>query len=235
MGKVSIGLRGWRFDEEDIFTADGEFRPLDEIPDDARDRLLRLVGLVEEPCDACYLEHGEDGSDRWRRATIVYGEPREEVLLCDRHEADFLYWYREAGGRDHRGEDTFRDAFHEWFASGERAPEGYGGLDHVQTDPDALPDPPDPQTVQEQLEAEHDFEGMRIDLREELERYQAEWAAEHGEEATGENRAQDADGATGGDEDEADERDGRDAADGDEDEPVDDVGDLDLGQEYPRG
>ncbi|WP_423751721.1 hypothetical protein [Salinirarus marinus] len=166
MAKVSIGLRGWRFDEREVFTGDGEFRPLDEVPDDARQRLLRLIDLVEEPCDACYLVYGEGEKRRCNQATIVYGEPLEEVVLCDDHEADFLYWYREAGGKQYRGEAEFRDAFHEWFADGGRAPEGYAGLDHVETDPDALPDPPDPKEVQERIEAEAEFEGRRIDLHE---------------------------------------------------------------------
>jgi len=217
MGKVSIGLRGWRFDEEEVFTTDGEFRPLDEIPDDALNRLLRLTGLVEEPCDACYLEHGEEDKSRWRQATIVYGEPGDEVLLCDAHEADFLYWFREDGGSDLRGEERFRDAFHEWVVAGNRAPEGYGGLDHVQTDPDALPDPPDPEEVQAQLEAEADFEGMRIDLREALEEYQAERDDESADGDAAEDESAD-DGESG---------------DGDPEAEAPDLDDLDLGQEYP--
>ncbi|MFB6108870.1 MAG: hypothetical protein ABEJ82_08535 [Haloplanus sp.] len=168
MAKVSIGLRGWRFEESAVFTDDGEFRPLDEIPEDPRERLVRLSYLVEQPCDACYLVHGETGVERCNAAAIVYGEPGAEVVLCDDHEADFLYWYREAGGKAHRGEASFRDSFHEWFADGGRAPEGYAGLDHVDTDPDSLPDPPDPQEVQRRLEA--NFEGEVIDLRDETDR-----------------------------------------------------------------
>jgi hypothetical protein len=166
MAKVSIGLRGWRFDEEEVFTEDGEFRPLEEMSADTSERLQRLVSLVEEPCDACYLVYGEAEKRRCNQATIVYGEPMEEVVLCDDHEADFLYWYREAGGKAYRGEEEFRDVFHEWFAGGGRAPDGYAGIDHVETAPDALPDPPDPKEVQEQIEDAADFEGRRIDLRE---------------------------------------------------------------------
>jgi hypothetical protein len=164
MAKVSIGLRGWRFEESGVFTPDGEFRPLDEIPEDPRERLVRLAYLVEEPCDACYLVHGENEVERCRRAAIVYGEPGNEVLLCDDHEADFLYWYREAGGKAHRGDPAFRDEFHEWFADGGRAPEGYGGLSHVETDPEAMPDPPDPQELNRRLN--EGFDGREIDLRE---------------------------------------------------------------------
>lgn len=95
MAKVSVGLRGWRFDEEEIFTDDEELKPLDEIPEEPRERLVRLVGLVEEPCDVCYLEHGEAEVHRCNQAEIVYGEPNGEVLLCPEHEPDLIYWFRE--------------------------------------------------------------------------------------------------------------------------------------------
>jgi len=164
MAKVSIGLRGWRFEESEVFTEDGEFKPLDEIPEDPRERLVRLTYLVEQPCDACYLIHGDEEIERSAQAAIVYGEPGDELLLCGDHEADFLYWYREDGGKAYRGEPTFRDQFHEWFADGGRAPEGYGGMEHVETDPGALPDPPDPEEIHRRLN--EDFEGRRINLRE---------------------------------------------------------------------
>ncbi|ELZ67510.1 hypothetical protein C457_11717 [Haloferax prahovense DSM 18310] len=164
MAKVSVGLRGWRFEESEIFTDEGEFKPLDEIPEDPRERLMRLVSLVEEPCDACYLVHGDEGIQQCRQASIVYGEPREEVLLCERHEPDFLYWFREEDGRDLVGDAVFADAFHEWFADGGRAPDGYGGLDYVDTDPDELPSPPDANEIQRRLE-ENFVEGERINLR----------------------------------------------------------------------
>ena len=163
MAKVSIGLRGWRFEEDEVFTDDEEFKPLDEVPEDARKRLIRLTYLVTKPCDACYLHYGEDEKRRANEAEIVYGEPNEEVLLCGDHEADFLYWYREAGGREFRGDEAFRDAFHEWYADGGRAPEGYGGLEHVETDPDDLPSPPDVAEVERRLN--ENFEGRRIQIR----------------------------------------------------------------------
>jgi hypothetical protein len=169
MAKVSIGLRGWRFEESEVFTEDGDFRPLDDIPEEPRERLLRLSQLVTEPCDACYLVHGEADKRRCNEATIVYGEPLDEVLLCDRHEADFLYWYREAGGSAYRGEPELKDEFHEWFVDGGRAPAGYGGVDHVDTDPDDLPDPPDAKEVQRRLEEAEEFEPIRLDIRELLE------------------------------------------------------------------
>lgn len=143
-GKVSIGLRGWRFDEDEVFDESGAYRPLSEMPRDVANRVSRLSALVTAPCHACYLVHGEAEIGRCRVAKVVYGEPMSEVLLCTQHEPDFLYWYREAGGEALRGDPELRDAFHEWFADGGRAPEGYGGLEHVDTDPENLPDPPDP-------------------------------------------------------------------------------------------
>lgn len=164
MAKVSVGLRGWRFDEEDIFTDDDELKPLDEIPEGPRERLVRLVKLVEEPCDVCYLDHGESEIHRCNQAEIVYGEPRGEVLLCPTHEPEFVYWFREAGGSEHKGTLEFGDRFHEWIAAGNGAPEGYASVEHVDEDPDALPDPPDQQEIQERIE--EGFDGERIDIRE---------------------------------------------------------------------
>ncbi|MFB6093301.1 MAG: hypothetical protein ABEK02_09860 [Haloquadratum sp.] len=165
MAKVSIGLRGWRFDEAEVFDDDGEFRPLDEVSDDTRERLIRLTYLQGKPCDACYLEHGEENQKRANKAEMVYGEPMEEVLLCADHEADFLYWFREAGGEAAAGTETFRDEFHEWFAAGNRAPEGYEGLDHVDTDPGGLPTPPDPAELNRRLNENSEGERKRIDLK----------------------------------------------------------------------
>ncbi|MEF8781438.1 MAG: hypothetical protein V5A46_12245 [Haloferacaceae archaeon] len=164
MGKVSVGLRGWRFEEREIFDEDGELKPLDEIPEDPRERLVRLLALVNEPCDACYLIHGEAEIERCRPAEIVYGEPSSEVLLCGVHEPDFLYWYREVGGSRLKGDPELRDAFHEWFADGNRAPDGYGGIEHVETAPEEIPEPPGPQEIQERLDAKR--EEHRIDIRE---------------------------------------------------------------------
>jgi hypothetical protein len=161
MAKVSVGLRGWRFDEEEIFTDDEELKPLDEIPEEPRER---LVGLVEEPCDVCYLEHGEDEIHRCNQAEIVYGEPKGEVLLCPEHEPDLLYWFREEGGSEHAGSLEFGDRFHEWVAAGNEAPDGYGSVEHVEEDPDGLPDLPDQQDIQERVE--QDFDGDRIDILE---------------------------------------------------------------------
>ena len=161
MAKVSVGLRGWRFDEEDIFT-DEELKPLDEIPEEPRERLLRLVSLVEEPCDVCYLEHGEAEVHRCNQAEIVYGEPKGEVLLCPDHEPDLLYWFREEGGSEHAGSLEFGDRFHEWVAAGNEAPDGYAPVEHVDEDPDGLPDLPDQQDIQERVEQE--FDGERIDI-----------------------------------------------------------------------
>ncbi|MFC6753394.1 hypothetical protein [Halorubrum tibetense] len=164
MAKVSVGLRGWRFDEDEIITENGELKPLEEIPEEPRERLVRLVALVEEPCDACYLEHGEDEIHRCNQAEIVYGEPRGEVLLCPAHEPDFVYWFREAGGSEHAGTIEFGDRFHEWVAAGNEAPDGYAAIEHIDEDPDALPDLPDQQEIQRRVE--EGFEGDRIDIRE---------------------------------------------------------------------
>lgn len=139
MAKVSIGLRGWRFDEDDIFTEEDELRSLDEMPLDVRNRVVRLEQLVDAPCDACWLIHGDEELQSCNPAEIVYGEPMNEVILCNEHEADFLYWYREAGGREHAGEESFQDAFHEWFIDGNRAPAVYGADEHVETAPGSLP------------------------------------------------------------------------------------------------
>ncbi|MWV63852.1 hypothetical protein GRS48_03290 [Halorubrum sp. JWXQ-INN 858] len=164
MAKVSVGLRGWRFDEDEIFTGDGELKPLDEVPDEPRERLVRLTKLVEEPCDVCYLDHGEAAIHRCTQAAVVYGEPRGEVLLCAEHEPTFLYWFREAGGDEYAGSLEFGERFHEWVAAGNEAPEGYGSVEHVDEDPDGLPDPPDQRELQERLE--RGFDGDRIDIRE---------------------------------------------------------------------
>ncbi|MFW5948607.1 MAG: hypothetical protein ACOCSD_03295 [Halolamina sp.] len=165
MAKVSVGLRGWRFDEDEVFTDDGEWAPLSEMSDDTRNRLLRLGPLMDQPCDACYLEHGEEEKRRANPAAIVYGEPGDEVLLCEDHESDFLYWFREAGGSDRMGEEEFRDAFHEWFVADNRAPDGYGPDEHVEEAPDELPNLPTPEEAQRRLEQAVDYEEKRYDLR----------------------------------------------------------------------
>ncbi|WP_254767956.1 hypothetical protein [Salinilacihabitans rarus] len=144
MGKVSIGMLGWRFDEAHVLDEDGEFRPLEEMPPDVRERLIRLGVLYNAPCNACWLIHGDAGLDDCNTARYVYGEPLSEVVLCEAHEPDFVYWFREEGGEAHRGDDAFEDAFYEWFLDGNRAPEGYEGMEYVTTDPDDLPEPPDP-------------------------------------------------------------------------------------------
>jgi hypothetical protein len=178
MAKVSVGLRGWRFDEEELFTEDGNWHPLDELPADTRNRILRLGLLVEQPCDACYLIHGEAEKKRCTPAAIVYGEPGDEVLLCDAHEADFLYWFREAGGSELAGEERFRDEFHEWFAAGNRAPDGYGPDEHVEQAPDELPDLPSPEEAQRRLEEAVEYEEVSYDMRD-----AADWGSQEDDEA----------------------------------------------------
>ncbi|WP_122088493.1 hypothetical protein [Halalkalicoccus subterraneus] len=164
MGKVSIGLRGWRFEEEEVFDDEGEFKPLEEIPEDTRLRLERLEALVTSPCQACWLIHGDANIAECNVAEAVYGEPRSEVVLCEEHEADFLYWFRDEGGREYMGEDGLKDAFHEWFADGGRAPGNYGGIEHVETDPGDVPEPSEVDF--EAMQVPDPEDGKKIDLRE---------------------------------------------------------------------
>jgi hypothetical protein len=164
MGKVSIGVRGWRFDEEEVFTQDGEYRPMDEMDTDTRKRLARLSALVGSPCDACWLIHGDANLEQCNVIEVVYGEPLAEIAVCAEHENDFLYWYFEEGGEQYRGEEELQDEFHEWFADGGRAPEGYAGVEHVETDPDDLPEPPEPDLEAMNVEVP-DEERTEIDLR----------------------------------------------------------------------
>jgi hypothetical protein len=168
MGKVSIGLRGWRFDEDEVFAADGTVRPLDNMPPETRQRILRLSGLIGEPCDACYLLYGRDEVERCRPAQLIYGEPGGEVLLCDAHEPDFVYWFQEAGGREYAGTEDFDDRFHEWFLEGGRAPEEFGRIDHVEEAPDEVPEAPDPEAalpgIEEEIAAMDDEELDAIDV-----------------------------------------------------------------------
>lgn len=164
MGKVSIGLRGWRFEEADVFTETGEFKPLDEIPRADRARLARLPVLLSGPCSACWLIHGDDDLDACNVPVAVYGEPLSEVALCTEHEPDFHYWFHHRDGIEYRGQDELQDAFYEWFAAGNRAPSDYEGIEHVDTDPDGVPAPSPPPT--EDLELDPPTDGERIDLRE---------------------------------------------------------------------
>jgi hypothetical protein len=163
MSKVSIGFRGWRFDEDEVFDERGDYRDFEEMNDDASARLRRLPALMDRPCDACYLLYGDDDEAR-NAPAAVYGEPRAEVLLCDEHERHFYYWFLEEGGDQYRGTEALQEAFREWFADGNRAPEWYDGPEHVATDPADMPDPdiPDPEVVNVELPED---ERARIDLR----------------------------------------------------------------------
>lgn len=141
MAKVSIGIRGWRFEEEEVFDEDGNFRDLAEMPEDTRNRLLRLSAVLGEPCNACWLIHGEDNIEECNTATVVYGEPLAEVLVCEEHEPDFLYWFREEGGEEFAGSGDLQREFHEWFLDGGRAPDWFEGMEYVEDGPEDLPDP----------------------------------------------------------------------------------------------
>jgi len=165
MSKISIGLRGWRFDESTVFTDTGEFRPLESMPDDDRQRLLRLNVLIDEPCDVCQLTIGAEDIGRCRPAAIVYGEPGAEVLVCDPHEPTFIHWYREAGGADLAGTAAFQASFHRWVAAGNRAPAEYRGLEYIEEDPAAVPMPKSIAELTDELNTRFAHERRRIDLR----------------------------------------------------------------------
>jgi len=170
MGKVSIALRGWRFDETDVFTDEGELRPLDEMDQDTRERIVRLSVVAGQPCDACWLIHGDTNIQQCNVARIVYGEPLHEVVLCADHEPDFLFWFREEDGAELTGRPSdFEDAFYEWFDDGNRAPEDYGGMEYVNTDPDDVPRPqPDVElpTLEEELAKldDEELDALDVDL-----------------------------------------------------------------------
>ncbi|MFB6202313.1 MAG: hypothetical protein ABEI98_09910 [Halorhabdus sp.] len=167
MAKVSIGLRGWRFEESDVFDEDGSLKRLTEMPEDARERIRRLTELISEPCDACYIEHGDANVAQCNVGTIVYGEPMGEVLLCDAHESDFLYWFREEGGQDLAGTREMANAFQAWFDEGSRAPAGYSALDHVEEDPEQVPTPsPEIQSLEVEIQEmdEEEREALDADL-----------------------------------------------------------------------
>lgn len=169
MGKVNIGLRGWRFDES-VLNDDGRIRPLATMEPEVRQRLLVLADRVVDPCDACWLEYGDDQIESCNVAEVIYGEPRGEVVLCSAHEPDFLYWFREDGGAAYAGETELQDAFHQWFVDGNRAPDSYDGLEHVDSDPTALPEAPDRSAAvpgfEDELEGldEADLDAMDINL-----------------------------------------------------------------------
>ncbi len=149
-----------------MFDEDGTLRRLTEMPADDRERILRLTALVGEPCDACYIEHGDAEIEQCDVGAIVYGEPMGEVLLCDAHEGDFLYWFREEGGEELAGTRELANAFQAWFDEGNRAPAGYGGLDHVEEAPDQLPafDPHEIQGLEDDLQEMDDTEREALDV-----------------------------------------------------------------------
>ena len=164
MTKVSIGFRGWRFDEDEVFDEHGNYRPLAEMSDDTSARLQRLPTLMDRPCDGCYLAHGADDQDH-NVPAAVYGEPKAEVLVCNEHERDFYYWFLELDGDRYEGTDDLQVAFREWFVDGGRAPDDYDGPEHVATAQAETPDPvvPDPEILNIDVPEE---EQSSLDLRE---------------------------------------------------------------------
>lgn len=170
MGKVSVALRGWRFDEEDVFTEEGELRPIDRMDPDTRERLVRLTVIAGSPCDACWLIHGDENLEQCNVADVVYGEPLHEVVLCPEHERDLVYWFQHEGGRDLVGDgEAFEEEFYDWFDAGNRAPDSFEGPEHVETDPEKVPDP-NPEiempTLEEELESmdQEELEALDVDL-----------------------------------------------------------------------
>jgi hypothetical protein len=169
MAKVSIGLRGWRFDEDVVFDEEGDVRDVAEMPEDTRNRLLRLSALLGEPCSACWLLHGEENIDQCTVGDVVYGEPLAEVLLCGEHEPDFVYWFQEEGGAEYAGTATLQDEFFEWFAEGNRAPASFGPIEHVDEAPGDLPEPMEADSLAEVAEQaaeleEDEQEALDLDL-----------------------------------------------------------------------
>lgn len=139
MAKVNIGLRGWRFEEDEVFDEDGDLLPLGAMPDETATRIRRLTERVTDPCDACWLVFGDEEIERCNVADAIYGEPGGEVVVCRSHERDFVYWFREIADEDVLGTDRVADAFHEWFAEDGPAPRDYAGIEHVDENPDAVP------------------------------------------------------------------------------------------------
>jgi hypothetical protein len=115
MGKVSIGLRGWRFDEEEVFTENGEYRPMDDMDEDTRTRLFRLSALVGSPCHACWLIHGDENIVMCNEMDVVYGEPLAEIGVCSEHETDFLC--RTSSSNGSPTADAHRTSTVEWSTS----------------------------------------------------------------------------------------------------------------------
>ena len=170
MSKVNIGLRGWRFDEDAVFDDEGKIRPIGTMDPDARDRILRLVERIDDPCDACWLEAGPDNVEACDPAEVIYGEPRGEVVLCGDHERDFVYWFRNEVDDDLVGHPELGDAFHEWFADGGRAPDSFPPLEHVDEAPDEVPEAKDPfeemPGLEEELQSldEEELDALDVDL-----------------------------------------------------------------------
>jgi hypothetical protein len=170
MGKVNIGLRGWRFEEDEVFDDDGTVRPIGTMPAPTKRKVLRLAERLGDPCDGCWLEWGREEPSRCRQGEVIYGEPGSEVLLCRHHEPDFIYWFREAGGTDLAGDPEFAETFHDWYVDGGRAPEGYEGVEHVDEDPESVPTAPDRSDalpgLEEELEEfeEEDLSDLDVDL-----------------------------------------------------------------------
>jgi hypothetical protein len=162
MGKVSVGLYGWCFNESDIFNESGHFIPLSEMPLDTSRRMSRLTSIIGSPCDICWSIHGDKDLSLCEVARVVYGEPFEEVLLCFNHEKDFIYWFREEMGFEQSEKPEFKNMFYDWFSNSNGAPDSYTGIEHVSTDQSSLPSVSHLRS--HMLKSENTFE--RVNLRE---------------------------------------------------------------------
>ena len=115
--KVCIGLRGWRFNPDDVFDSEGRIKKPEDIPEGQRERIARLSDIVGNACHVCMLLHPDAGWDEWVKADVVYGEPRHEVLMCDEHEDVFETWFFDEGGKALKGSEELQYEFHEWVKS----------------------------------------------------------------------------------------------------------------------
>lgn len=113
--KICIGLRGWKFNPDDVLTEKGELKALEEMSEHDRLRIVRLSEIIGNACHVCMLKNPEEGWDKWKKATVVYGEPTSEVLLCDEHESVFEIWFFEKGGKTYKGKEEMAEKFHEWL------------------------------------------------------------------------------------------------------------------------
>lgn len=113
--KICIGLRGWKFDIQEVLDKNGELKALEEMSEEDKVRIIRLSEIIGNACHVCMLKNPEEGWDVWEKATVVYGEPTSEVLLCDKHESIFEHWFFNEGGKAYKGKEELQEKFHNWI------------------------------------------------------------------------------------------------------------------------